>query len=208
MDGEVKTTLKVEAHDSLDMTSFNDENSIRSQELFPAETVSLEVDSAREDQVEDVRKPSKTEEMLMKQVQELSCGLEQMKSMMEKKKKKEVRSSLGSKVKLRMLYSRRPKVVLKPKATKAMKPKLEVQTMPTSQQGFLVSQMKISESEKGKFLMATGSEDMAVMEPEVFFMGDETDGGVMAGIESKTESEKVMFSEAMMIVDHSEKSQS
>ena len=108
--------LKVEAMETSDAAN---QDMMYSQELFDNETVSLEVDSARED-VEDVHKPTETEAMLMRQVQELTRGLEEMKSMVAKKKKQEMTMSLASKLKMKLMSAKPTKFHLKSKPLKSI----------------------------------------------------------------------------------------
>ena len=128
--------VKVEPKDTLHMESFDDPNeeSLQSQDLFAVEPVSLEVDSAREDQLEDVQKTTPMEAMLMKQVQELTRDLNKMKSMMAKKKNIEVKTSMATKLKMKVMQLRRPKVILKTKPTKPIFVKSKSGKKPTKLQ--------------------------------------------------------------------------
>ena len=63
-----------------------------------SEVISLEVESAREDNLEDVDKMSDKEQMLLKQVESLTKGLEEMKSQIRRQKMSSAKHSLAAKL--------------------------------------------------------------------------------------------------------------
>ena len=63
-----------------------------------SETISLEVESAREDNLEDMDKMSDKEQMLLKQVELLTKGLEEMKSQIRRQKMSSAKHSLAAKL--------------------------------------------------------------------------------------------------------------
>ena len=71
-----------------------------------SEAVSLEVESAREDNLEDVDKMSDKEQMLMKQVESLMKGLEEMRSQIRRQKMSSAKQSLAAKLRHKMLKTK------------------------------------------------------------------------------------------------------
>ena len=78
------------------------------------EPISLEVESAHEDGLDESDKPTERESMLMVRVQELSRGLEEMKSVISRKKRIAATETLATKLKKKMLKSKCKRAGTKP----------------------------------------------------------------------------------------------
>ena len=78
------------------------------------EPISLEVESACEDGLDESDKPTERESMLMVRVQELSRGLEEMKSVISRKKRIAATETLATKLKKKMLKSKCKRAGTKP----------------------------------------------------------------------------------------------
>ena len=71
-----------------------------------SEAISLEVESAREDNLEDVDKMSDKEQMLLKQVELLTKGLEEMRHQIRRQKMSSAKHSLATKLRHKMLRTK------------------------------------------------------------------------------------------------------
>ena len=94
-------------------SSLNNRNHPVEEEPQSMETVSPAI-SLENEAVDEPEKPTEKETMLMQQVQELSRGMEEMKALINKRKRVETTAKLASKLKRKMLKHKRQKTA-KPK---------------------------------------------------------------------------------------------
>ena len=90
-----------------------------------SETISLDMESAREDNLEEVDKLSEKEQILLQQVESLTKGLEEMKSQIRREKMASTKHSLAAKIQHKMLRSKLGSCKQKKPVFEAVKRKAE-----------------------------------------------------------------------------------